>query len=49
MCELVSDSGEMMTARELKALAKKFNIPIVTVGALAKFMRSFLRREKNRT
>lgn len=42
LCELVSDSGEMMNAKELKALAKKFNIPIVTVGTLAKFLRSFL-------
>ena len=40
LCELVNDNGEMMTARELKALAKRFNIPIVTVGALAKFIRS---------
>ena len=48
LCELVGDSGDMMTARELKALAKKFNIPIVTVGALAKFLRPFLRREKSR-
>lgn len=42
LCELVSDSGDMMTAQELKALARKFNIPIITVGALAKFLRSFL-------
>ena len=42
LCELVSDSGEMMTAKELKALARKFNIPIITVGALAKFARSLL-------
>ena len=48
LCELVSDSGDMMTARELKALARRFKIPIVTVGALAKFARSFLRREKVR-
>ena len=40
LCELVSDSGDMMNAKELKALAKKFNIPIVTVGALAKFTRA---------
>ncbi|GAI69409.1 unnamed protein product, partial [marine sediment metagenome] len=32
LCELVSDSGDMMTAQELKALAKKFRIPIITVG-----------------
>ncbi len=49
LCELVSDSGEMMTAKEMKALANKFHIPIITVGALAKFLRSFLRREKSRT
>ncbi len=42
LCELVSDSGDMMLAKELKVLAKKFNIPIVTVGALAKFTRSLL-------
>ena len=42
LCELVSDNGEMMTAKELKALAQRFNIPIVTVGALAKFARSVL-------
>ena len=46
LCELVSDSGEMMTAKELKALANKFQIPIITIGALAEFARSFLRREK---
>ncbi len=39
LCELVSDTGEMMNATELKALAKKFNIPMVTVGALTKFVR----------
>ena len=43
LCELVSDSGEMMNAKELKALARRFNIPIITVGALAKFARSFLK------
>jgi len=42
LCELVSDSGDMMTARELKALARRFKIPIITVGALAKFARSLL-------
>ena len=44
LCELVSDDGDMMNARELKALARRFNIPIVTVGALAKFARSLLNR-----
>ena len=38
LCELVSDRGEMMNAKELKTLAKKFNIPIITVGALVKFL-----------
>jgi len=46
LCELVSDSGDMMTAKELKALARKFNIPIITVGALAKFARSLLSKKK---
>jgi len=42
LCELVSDDGDMMNAKELKALARRFNIPIITVGALAKFVRSVL-------
>lgn len=46
LCELVSDSGDMMTARELKAMARRFKIPIVTVGALAKFARSLLIKER---
>ena len=45
LCELVSDDGDMMTAKELKALARKFNMPIVTVGALANFARSVLTRK----
>lgn len=45
LCELVSDSGDMMNAKELKALARKFNIPIITVGALAEFARSFLHKK----
>ncbi|GAI60201.1 unnamed protein product [marine sediment metagenome] len=44
LCELVSDSGEMMTAKELKAVARRFNIPIITVGMLAKFARSLLQK-----
>ena len=44
LCELVSDTGEMMNAKELKALAKRFKIPIITVGALAEFLRSFFAR-----
>jgi len=47
LCELVSDSGEMMTAKELKAVAERFNIPIITVGALAKFARSLLPQKKS--
>ena len=42
LCELVSDDGDMMNAKELKALARRFKIPIITVGALAKFVRSVL-------
>ena len=44
LCELVSDTGEMMNAKELKALARRFKIPVITVGALAKFVRSLLPR-----
>lgn len=39
LCELANDTGDMMNAEELKALAKKFRLPIITVGALAKFLR----------
>jgi 3,4-dihydroxy 2-butanone 4-phosphate synthase/GTP cyclohydrolase II len=47
LCELISNNGDMMTAEELKKLAKKLRIPIVTVGALAEFLRSFLpKRER---
>jgi len=46
LCELVNDNGEMMTAKELKALAKRFNIPIITVGTLAKFARSLLPKKR---
>ena len=44
LCELVSDSGDMMNAQELKVLARKFNIPIITVGTLAKFARHCSKR-----
>ena len=46
LCELVNDNGEMMTAQELKALAGRFDIPIVTVGTLAKFARSLLPKKR---
>ena len=45
LCELVSDDGDMMNAKELKTLARKFDIPIVTVGTLAKFARSVLTKK----
>jgi 3,4-dihydroxy-2-butanone 4-phosphate synthase len=45
LCELVSDDGDMMTAKELKALARRFNIPIITVGTLAEFVRAFLQKK----
>ena len=45
LCELVSDTGDMMNAEELKALARRFNIPIITVGALTRFARSFLKKK----
>lgn len=46
LCELASDSGDMMNAQELRALAGKFQIPIITVGTLAEFLRSFLPKKK---
>ena len=46
LCELVSDSGDMMNAKELKALAERFHIPIISVGALAEFLRSFSPKRK---
>ena len=49
LCELVSDTGDMMNAKELKALARRFKIPIITVGALAEFTRSLLKRRQNST
>ena len=49
LCELISDSGDMMTAQELKSLAKKLRIPIVTVGTLAKFTRSLLPKKDGST
>jgi len=49
LCELVSDSGEMMNAKELKALAKRFKIPLVTVGALTEFARSILPKKRGLT
>ena len=49
LCELISDSGDMMNAKELKALAKRFRIPIITVGALADFTRSLVVKNKDLT
>ena len=42
LCELVSDTGDMMNAQELKALARKFQLPIITIGTLTQFARSLL-------
>lgn len=42
LCEIISDSGDMMNAQELKAVARRFNIPMVSVGALARFARKIL-------
>lgn len=45
LCEIIGSNGDMATARELKSLARKFDIPIITVGTLAKFLRSFLKKK----
>jgi len=44
LCELVSDTGDMMNAKELKTLARKLRIPIITVGALANLARTLLKK-----
>ncbi|MBA7674193.1 3,4-dihydroxy-2-butanone 4-phosphate synthase [subsurface metagenome] len=49
LCELVSDSGDMMTAKELKAMAKRFRIPIISVGMLTQFIRAFLQKGPSKT
>lgn len=43
LCELVSDSGDMMNAQELRDLARRFNIPMISVGALARFARKIVK------
>ena len=48
LCEIVGSNGDMATAKELKALAKGFHIPIITIGALAEFLRSFLPKSDSR-
>ena len=45
LCEIIGSDGDMATAKELKALAKKFRIPIITVGALAEFARLLLSKK----
>ena len=47
LCEIIGSDGDMATAKELKALAERFNMPIITVGALAKFARSLLPQKKS--
>jgi len=42
LCEIVNSDGDMATAKELKKLARKLRIPIITVGMLAEFARSLL-------
>lgn len=44
LCELISDNGDMMNAKELKALAKRFSIPIISIGALSKVARQLLKK-----
>ena len=46
LCEIIGSNGDMATAQELKRLAKKLRIPIITVGALTKFTRTFLPKKR---
>ena len=48
LCEIIGSNGDMATAKELKALARKFNIPIITVGTLTQFARSLLPKKSSR-
>ncbi|MBA7669381.1 3,4-dihydroxy-2-butanone 4-phosphate synthase [subsurface metagenome] len=48
LCEIIGSNGDMATAQELKTLARKFHIPIISVGALAEFLRSFLPKKSSR-
>lgn len=43
LCEIISDTGDMMNATELRDLARRFNIPMVSVGALARFARKMIK------
>ncbi|MBA7608166.1 3,4-dihydroxy-2-butanone 4-phosphate synthase [subsurface metagenome] len=44
LCELISDRGDAMNVKELRALAKKLRVPLITVGALTKFARTLLKK-----
>jgi len=46
LCEIIGSDGDMATAQELKRLARRLRIPIISVGALAEFMRSLLPKRR---
>lgn len=42
LCELVSDRGDAMNVKELRTLARRLRIPLISINTLAKFARSLL-------
>ena len=42
LCEIVGNDGDMATAQELKRLARRLKIPLISINALAEFARSLL-------
>lgn len=42
LCEIIGSDGDMATAQELKCLARRLRIPLISINALAKFARSLL-------
>ena len=44
LCEIIGSDGDMATAQELKRLARRLRIPLISINALAEFLRSLLKR-----
>lgn len=42
LCEIIGSDGDMATAQELKRLAKRLRIPLISINTLAEFARSLL-------
>ena len=42
LCEIIGNNGDMAIAQELKRLARRLRIPLISINALAEFARSLL-------